>query len=72
MNCEGAEFPILLTTPAETLRLIRKMLVYYHCDLVDDRYSVAQLESHLRAAGFELDRRESSAKRGRILAELTA
>jgi len=32
-NCEGAEFPILMSSNRDVLRRIRKMLVLYHCDL---------------------------------------
>lgn len=70
LNCEGAEFPILMSTSVETLRKIRQMLVFYHADLVDSSYSVKKLEQHLETAGFRIERREQGPSRGRILARL--
>lgn len=69
-NCEGAEFPILMATPAEVLRRIDQMLVLYHLDLVDPRYNLEELEHHLEEAGFKLKRQETSFQRGRIIAHL--
>lgn len=71
LNCEGAEFPILMGAPIETLRTIEQMLILYHSDLVDERYSLAMLEDHLEAAGFELEQSASTPDRGRIFARLT-
>ena len=51
-NCEGAEFPILLSTPRDVLRRIRMMLVDYHCDLWTMN-SKEDLVSHLEASGFD-------------------
>ena len=65
-NCEGAEFPVLLAAPPETLRRIETMVILYHCDLAAQPASV--LIDHLQAAGFETSMREDSAERGWIIA----
>lgn len=36
LNCEGAEFRSLLSTPREVLRKFGISLVLYHCDLVEE------------------------------------
>ena len=72
-NCEGAEFPILMTAPTETLRSIRQMIILYHLDLVEkSTYNLGELEHRLEDAGFELDRYEMSATRGHISARLSS
>jgi FkbM family methyltransferase len=68
-NCEGAEFPILMGASTETLRTIRRMLILYHGDLIDDRYDLGRLERHLEKARFELQRHKTHGERGRILAD---
>jgi FkbM family methyltransferase len=65
-NCEGAEFGILLSAARETVRRIGKMIVLYHCDLVQEPVSV--LIEHLAAAGFATEVRETSADRGWLIA----
>jgi FkbM family methyltransferase len=67
LNCEGAEFPILLSTPANTLQRFDMMLVLYHCD-VYTRQSEQALVDHLRASGFNVTIRYQSEKRGWIIA----
>jgi FkbM family methyltransferase len=67
-NCEGAEFPILLNTPAETLRHFDLLLVLYHCDLATD-YRVDDLLTHLREASFDLTIRHRSRARGWLVAK---
>lgn len=65
-NCEGAEFRILLPASRDTLRRIQKMIVLYHCDLVQE--SAHRLRDHLAAAGFAVDVRNESAERGWMIA----
>ena len=67
MNCEGAEFPILLSATRDVLRAIDLMLVLYHCDLAQN-HTPEQLDAHLRAAGFEVNIRNRTAERGWIIA----
>ncbi|MGD0683064.1 MAG: FkbM family methyltransferase [Terracidiphilus sp.] len=66
-NCEGAEFPILLGSSAETLRRIDMMLVLYHGDLWTDN-SKEELMAHLQASGFECVTRNQTESRGWIVA----
>jgi FkbM family methyltransferase len=66
-NCEGAEFPILLTSSTDVLERIRMMLVLYHCDLWKTN-SAEDLISHLEASGFECQVRYRSEQRGWIVA----
>lgn len=70
LNCEGAEFPILMSAPPEALRRIQRMLVFYHVGLVDDEYSLAGLEDRLTGAGFAIGDREGSDTHGYFEAEL--
>lgn len=66
-NCEGAEFPTLLSSSAEALRRVRIMLVLYHCDLWT-RNSQEDLVAHLQACGFDCKIRNRTEKRGWIIA----
>lgn len=66
-NCEGAEFPILLSAPEDTLARIDNMLVLYHCDIADG-YDVDGLIAHLRAQGFRIELRNQQGLRGWIVA----
>ena len=63
-NCEGAEFPILLSTPKTILQRIGTILVLYHCDLWRNN-TEADLISHLESSGFECVIRNRSEKCGR-------
>lgn len=47
MDCEGAEFPAILSCPQETLRKIKVMLIEYHKE-------PTSLISYLEKAGFEV------------------
>lgn len=65
-NCEGAEFPILLSSSGAVLVRIERMIVLYHCDLVDE--SAEALVSHLNAHGFATRIINQTRDRGWILA----
>ncbi len=66
-NCEGAEFPILLSSHPSLLRRIDMMLVLYHCDLWT-KHSVEDLLAHLTACGFRYEITNRGDKRGWIIA----
>jgi FkbM family methyltransferase len=70
LNCEGAEFPILLGAPRDVLDRIDWIVALYHCDLAPDR-SPDELVDRLRAHGMEthviLDKKNPG-QRGRIIA----
>jgi FkbM family methyltransferase len=51
MNCEGAEYEILLNTPEESLGQVTRMVV--DCHQVSG-YDVNDLKNHLEKAGFEV------------------
>ena len=51
MNCEGAEYEILLNTPEESLGQVRRMVV--DCHQVSG-HDVNDLKNHLEKAGFEV------------------
>ena len=72
-NCEGAEFKIILSSPVDLLNKVDTMLVLYHSDLTQE-YTVDQLLSHLKAAGFytEIRQKEDGGKRGWIIAMRTS
>ncbi len=67
LNCEGAEFPILLSAPVEVLQRFNMMLILYHCDLYT-KYSKQDLVAHLRVSGFNTTIRETTHERGWIIA----
>lgn len=67
MNCEGAEFPILLSSNTDTLQMFDRMVIRYHLDLWKQN-TKEQLAEHLRSSGFEVKVHESSEKRGTIIA----
>ncbi len=67
INCEGAEFPIVLNTPASVLRRFGVILVLYHCDLWPSN-NETDLESHLQAADFNTRVIRETKKRGYIVA----
>ncbi len=65
-NCEGAEFRILLSATRETVRRIHKLIVLYHCDLVQE--PVSALVDSLASAGFATEVRQTSSDRGWLIA----
>lgn len=68
MNCEGAEFPIILGAPLGLLRRFETILVLYHCDLWRDN-SEQDLVERLSASGFDCEVRNRSDMRGWIIAQ---
>ena len=52
LNCEGAEFQIILTTPIYILKRIKSMLVFFHLDLIKG-YDLEQINNYLISAGFK-------------------
>ncbi|MCE7861649.1 MAG: FkbM family methyltransferase [Chloroflexi bacterium CFX2] len=68
LNCEGSEFPILLSTTKSVLQKFGTILVMYHCDLWDNN-TEDDLVSHLEASGFNCVVRNRDSKRGWIIAE---
>ena len=69
LNCEGAEFPILLATPPEVLRRFGVILTLYHADLYPSS-SLEALVAHFRDNGFGVDVRnfEEGVPRGWLVA----
>jgi len=67
-NCEGAEFPILLSTSPDVLQKIDRMIVLYHCDLIKG-YTIDDLVPHLQRNGFNLHFLNETRQRGWIMAE---
>jgi FkbM family methyltransferase len=59
MNCEGAEFPILITAAPEVLGRVQKMLVLFHADIAKHS-RLEDLTKKLTHVGFHLDLRERS------------
>ncbi len=70
LNCEGGEFPILLSTPHNVLQRFATILVLYHCDLWSNN-TEDDLVSHLKSSGFHCVIRNRSEKRGWIIAKKT-
>jgi len=67
-NCEGAEFPIILSTPVDVLRKVRRMLILYHCDIASG-YETASIYDYLAAADFKLRTLNETESRGWIYAQ---
>ena len=67
LNCEGAEFPILLSTKHNVLQHFETILVLYHCDLWRSNTEV-DLLSHFHHSGFNTIIRNRSEERGWIIA----
>jgi len=67
LNCEGGEFPILLSTPADVLGRFGTILVLYHGDLWANN-TENDLTAHLEASGFRCEIRNRWQKRGWIIA----
>jgi FkbM family methyltransferase len=67
MNCEGAEFPIVLSAAPNVLQRFDMMLILYHCDLYAQR-SEQDLVAHLQSSGFHVTIREQTQDRGWIVA----
>ena len=57
MDCEGAEYEILLNTPAEILRMVKRIIMEYH-DL-DGQQSHPVLVDFLRRQGYQVTYREN-------------
>ena len=66
LNCEGGEFPILLSTPSRILQRFGVILTLYHCDLWSDN-TEADLISHLESSGFNCVVRNQKRNRGWII-----
>lgn len=66
-NCEGAEFPILLSADQPTLSRFNTMLVLYHCDLVSGAKERV-LHEKLAQCGFTTTTRNQTESRGWIIA----
>jgi len=67
LNCEGAEFPILLSTKSNVLNRFQTILVLYHCDLWRPN-TENDLITHLESSGFRCVIRNRSTNRGWIIA----
>lgn len=67
LNCEGAEFPIIMSCPDMLLRRVERMLVLYHCELARG-YSLENLLEKLKGAGFFLEVVTETSTRGCIKA----
>ena len=66
-NCEGGEFPILMSADAATLSKFEKLLVLYHCDLVSGT-DARMLHDKLQQSGFTTTERNKTDSRGWIIA----
>jgi len=62
LDCEGAEYPILLNTPAEILRRVRRWMIEYHD-------SPAPLQRRLREMGYEVQSLRDRGTLGILYAE---
>lgn len=70
LNCEGAEFKIILSTPMEILEKIKILLILYHLDS-SIGHSENDLIKYLKECGFSITLREKTIGRGWIIAGRT-
>jgi hypothetical protein len=52
MDCEGAEYPILLNTPDELLKKIDRIVLEYHDNVTD--YTHQDLKKFLSEGGYKV------------------
>ena|GEM_PF-543549 len=67
INCEGAEFGIILSTSKQTLRKIKICHISYHSDLTEG-CSENELMKYLQDTGFYVRRVPTGEKRGWLIA----
>lgn len=67
LNCEGSEFPILMSADRDTLNAIGTLVVLYHTDLWTS-HNEADLVAHLQANGFHCSIRNRFEYSGWIIA----
>jgi len=67
LDCEGAEYDILLNAPEELLQRIRQIALEYHVGFQPGR-SPEQLENRLASSGFNLFRRPMDDQAGYLFA----
>ena len=58
MDCEGAEFEIILNTSTEVLKKIKKIYVEVHEDMVP--HKIEELNTKLRENGFTINIKNST------------
>jgi len=68
LNCEGAEFPILLSTTYEILQCFHLILIFYHCDLYSGK-TENDLINHLEQCNFKCTINRQNEQRGWIIAK---
>jgi FkbM family methyltransferase len=67
-NCEGAEFPILLSASPDVLGRIDFLLVRYH-EALAPGYRLQDLQDHLASSGFRIRTRQEWPGMGYLVAE---
>lgn len=67
MNCEGAEYPILMNSSPYCLSKIRRIVILYHRDNVVS-YETSELICHLEKNNFKIIQRKTSSTRGWLFA----
>ena len=71
MDCEGAEYEILLNTPAEILKKIDQIALEYHSPEflgLADKEIINKLLAHLKAADYQITVEKEDYRRGYIYA----
>lgn len=67
MNCEGSEFPILLSTPPHVLKRCAYMLILCHGDLWP-KNTIEELKQYLESCGFECSLKNQTLSRAWLVA----
>ena len=71
MNCEGAEFNIILNLSEDILSKIKMILILYHEDLVNHGLNHKTLVSYLVKKGFTVRKSQMRKQRGWLIAKNT-
>ena len=69
LNCEGAEFRIVMSMSPEALSRIKMMLILFHEDLVEPEYDRSKLINFLQVHGFNIRTSQMRKDRGWIVAK---
>lgn len=70
LNCEGAEYQIILSSSIEVLNKIKMIIIFYHTELADG-HSVKDLIEHIKECGFSITIRNKRKNGGWLIAGRT-
>lgn len=72
MDCEGAEYDIILNTPIKILQKVERMILEYHqsyFEISNKNYTLPKMINHLELAGFTCNVQKMKSYQGLIIAK---